>query len=82
MRSLKGFKYMSIKTAYENNYEEYKNILDNFTENELEMAWKALHDSVFSEVLYQMGRSHLLIFQTDTRLQDLLYMYFEEKNSQ
>jgi hypothetical protein len=58
-------------------YLEYCDLFENYTSKELEIAWKAIHNSDLQEELYEQ-ESSLLAFLIDTNLQEKLHLYFED----
>ena len=59
------------------NYYEYRDILEEYSPEELGYAWEALHCSEIQDELFA-NESSLIAFLIDTRLQDKLYMYIED----
>lgn len=59
------------------NYLEYDFLFESYTVDDLELAWKALHDPELEQELYETN-SMLLHFMVDTQLQEMLALYIED----
>ena len=62
------------------NYLEYSDLFEYYTVADLRMAWGALHDYNI-EITLAESNSPLLIFLSDTHLQEMLMLYMEDKIS-
>jgi len=49
-----------------------------YTENELNIAFEAIHNSMLADKLLKEN-SKLVIFTIDSKLQNVLFEYFEER---
>ena len=60
------------------NYDEYKDLIEDYTPIELKRAYRALHDKAYANFLFEMNNISLLVFLTDVRMQEKLHMYFDD----
>jgi hypothetical protein len=59
------------------NYEEYRDILMDYTPEDLGYAWQAIHNHEIQEELFEK-ESYLLAFLVDTNLQESLALYIKD----
>lgn len=67
------------KGVHMNNYnrQNYLGLIEDYTKDELDRAWKAIHCCELQEELYA-EESQLLVFLIDTDLQEQLILYHED----
>jgi len=59
------------------NYEQYRDLIEEYSPEDLGYAWEALHNFEIQEELFEK-ESYLLAFLIDVELQEQLHLYIED----